>query len=376
MIHQHQPAEFKIVLRPSLAQPQELRQVQLFLQHVVDHDGNLPIGEHIFLKLKSQAEGDFAKHLAQAQETALALVAYASKAEANEEDFPGYEINSGEFVVGYLQFLAQPAHNPPRLMVEIAIHPHHRREGIAKSLLKAAINIAQQGKFKRLDLWAYHSSPDSSAQHFADFTRMVASRKLLHLRRPLETPLPSYSLPDGYKLRAFRPGEDDVNWLELNHLIFAQHPENGSWSLEDLRLRFIQNWFNPQDFLLLENAQATLVGFHWTKLHTGHNSMLYPAPPYLGQPARNLTPPIRSLAPERILGEVYIVGVHPALHGLGLGRSLTLAGLQHLKERGATIFGLYVDGENLPAQKLYYELGFQLHHTDISYSLDLSESPY
>ncbi len=372
MIHQHQPTEFKIVLRPSLAQPPELKPVQLFLQHVVDHDGNLPIGEHIFLKLKSQTEGDYAEQLVQGHETALALVAYASKAEANEEDFPGYETTTEEFVVGYLQFLAQPAHNPPRLMVEMAVHPHHRREGIGRSLLETALEIAHHHSFKRFDLWAYHFSPNSPAHLFAEITQMLVSRKLLHLRRPVELPIPAYSLPPGYNLRHFRPGKDDVNWLELNRLIFAQHPENGSWSLEDLRRRFGQSWFNPQDFLLLENAQDSLVGFHWTKLHTGHNSMLYPAPPYLGQPASNPIPSIRSLAPERILGEVYIVGVHPALHGLGLGRSLTLAGLQHLKERGATIFGLYVDGENLQAQKLYYELGFQLHHTDISYSLDLS----
>lgn|GEM_PF-125596 len=364
-------AEIKIVLRPSLAQPSELRPVQLFLQHVVDHDGNLPMGEHIFLKLKSQAEGDFDEHLAHGQEAALALLACTAKAEVSEEDFPGHEINSGEYVVGYLQLLAQPAQHPSRLMVEMAVHPHHRREGIGKSLLQAAVNFARQHNFRRFDLWAYHSSPNSPAHHFAEVAGVVVSRKLLHLRRPIENPLPSYTLPAGYTLRYFHPGEDDENWLALNHLIFANHPENGSWSLEDLRRRFGQSWFSPADFLLLEDAQHILVGFHWTKLHTAHDSMLYPAPSYLEQPSANPIPPIRSLAPERILGEVYIVGLHPTLHGLGLGKSLTLAGLQHLKERGASVFGLYVDGENLPAQKLYYDLGFQLHHTDISYSLDL-----
>jgi mycothiol synthase len=46
-------------------------------------------------------------------------------------------------------------------------------------------------------------------------------------------------------------------------------------------------------------------------------------------------------------------------------------GLAHLKERGATVCGLYVDEDNVRAVQLYQSLGFTRHHTDVSFSLDL-----
>jgi len=43
-----------------------------------------------------------------------------------------------------------------------------------------------------------------------------------------------------------------------------------------------------------------MAGFHWTKIHTSADA---------GEPT----------------GEVYVVGVHPAEQGSGLGKALTLA---------------------------------------------------
>ena len=43
---------------------------------------------------------------------------------------------------------------------------------------------------------------------------------------------------------------------------------------------------------------------------------------------------------------------------LGLGRTLTLAGLHHLGSRGAREVLLYVESDNTPARKVYERLGF------------------
>ena len=48
-------------------------------------------------------------------------------------------------------------------------------------------------------------------------------------------------------------------------------------------------------------------------------------------------------------------------HGLGLGRALTLAGLDHLAGRASRVGMLYVEADNDAARALYDELGFTVH---------------
>ena len=53
-----------------------------------------------------------------------------------------------------------------------------------------------------------------------------------------------------------------------------------------------------------------------------------------------------------------MLGIAPAAQGRGLGALLSLAGLHHLREAGATEFLLYVEGDNDAAVRTYERLGF------------------
>jgi mycothiol synthase len=64
---------------------------------------------------------------------------------------------------------------------------------------------------------------------------------------------------------------------------------------------------------------------------------------------------------------VYVVGVAPAQQGRGLGRVLTVAGLQHLRGRGLAQALLYVDADNAAAVRTYQRLGFTRSHVDVQY---------
>ena len=127
---------------------------------------------------------------------------------------------------------------------------------------------------------------------------------------------------------------------------FAAHREQGGWDRETLQQREQEPWFDPDGFLLHER-DGRLAGFCWTKLHTDHD------------------PP---------LGEIYVIAVDPDFHGLGLGKQLTLAGLDSIARRGIAIGMLYVDADNTAAVRLYDRLGFTVHRTDRAYVGDIPQS--
>jgi mycothiol synthase len=193
----------------------------------------------------------------------------------------------------------------------------------------------------RLRIWAHGSHP--AAAVIADRLGLRAARQLLRLGRDL-TPADDteIALPDGVRLRTFRPGLDEAEVVAVNNRAFAWHPEQGTWTEDDIRLREHQDWFDPAGFLIAVDGRDRVLGFHWTKTH-----------------------PNDEAGPT---GEVYVVGVDPSAQGSGLGRALTTAGLAHLARRGLDRVILYVEGDNAPALRIYRSIGFVQMAADIQFS--------
>jgi mycothiol synthase len=179
-------------------------------------------------------------------------------------------------------------------------------------------------------------------------------RVLWQMRRSLFAPVPEPTVPDGVTIRPFRPGADDAAWVALNAAAFADHPDQGRWTVRDLHIRMKEPWFDPAGFLLAErDSDGELLGFHWTKIHGAVRTVPAPA---------GAVP-----HPHEPIGEVYVLGVAPAAHGTGLGTALTLAGLRHLRGQGLDQAMLYVDETNTRAVGLYQKLGFARWATDVCF---------
>ncbi len=220
---------------------------------------------------------------------------------------------------------------------ELVVHPAYRRKGYGTELISALLAGAGGHGIR---LWAHGDLP--GAAELARAAGFIRFRALWQLRRSLAgRELPGAVFPAGVSVRTFRPGADEEDWLAVNRRAFAHHPEQGSWTREDLELREAEPWFDPDGFFLAEQ-DGRLAGFHWTKVH----------------PAEEEGAPI---------GEVYVVGIDPGQQGGGLGRALTLAGLAHLQRLGLAQVMLYVDESNTPAIRMYTSLGFTRWSTDVMY---------
>ena len=245
---------------------------------------------------------------------------------------------------------------------ELVVHPEHRRRGFGRRLVEA---VAAETRDGRLRLWAHGGHPGAAA--LADVLGFRESRALWQMRRSLYAPLPTPTWPAGVSVRTFRPGEDDEPWVRVNAAAFADHPEQGRWSVADLHRRMHEPWFDPEGFFLAlrdgGGEGGRLVGFHWTKVHGGDGAHDLDGPH--AHEGHGHDP----------IGEVYVVGVDPAERGSGLGKALTLQGLRHLRGLGLPAAMLYVDADNEAAIRLYSALGFTRWETDVMFSRDSRHRP-
>jgi len=155
-------------------------------------------------------------------------------------------------------------------------------------------------------------------------------RHILKLNRSLQEPIAH--IPHPYQFITFNPEIHKQAWLDLNNLIFANHPDQGNWALADLENRMQEVWFDKDGFFLCVH-NGTIVGFCWTKIH-------------------------HEFVQQDPIGELYVIGVVPSESGKGIGKAVCTEGLIYLKEKGINQAILYVDDDNQAGKGLYKSLGF------------------
>ena len=271
--------------------------------------GHAPLGELSTLRLRKGGGDGFA---------AVVL-----------RDAPGGDL------VGY----AQVTPGAGGIAVELAVHPGVGEDthAVRLALLGRALGEVASGGGGRVQVFVPQATERDD--DLARATGLAPARDLLQLRRALPLEVHLDAAADKVATRPFRPGEDEAAWLAVNNAAFADHPEQGAWDAAALADREAEAWFDPAGLLLAER-DGRLVGFCWTKVAAGAHG----------------------------LGEIYVVAVSPDHQGAGLGRSLVAAGCRSMAGRGVRTAGLYVDGDNAPALRLYRDLGFAVDHRDRVYA--------
>jgi mycothiol synthase len=305
-----------VISPPGPLSPTGVAEVLELVSAAASADGVAPLSEDVLLQVRhgsAPPARDFAMTADGGEQAGRTLVGYAHL------DAPDDAAQGGD------------------ITAELVVHPAHRRQGRGAALLAEVLACADGHGVR---LWAHGDLPGAAA--LASRAGLARIRALFQLRMSLAAvPVTDPVFPAGVKVRTFVPGKDEAAWLAVNQRAFAHHPEQGSWTMEDLRLREDEPWFDPDGFFLAER-DGRLIGFHWTKVHR----------------------PDDSTAPT---GEVYVVGVDPGQQGGGLGRALTLTGLVYLRDRGLAEVLLYVDEDNTAAVRMYTALGFGRWSTDVMY---------
>ena len=279
-----------------------------------DVDGHRPLGEHQWLDLVQGGREGFA-----------GVVAWE----------PGHD-----HPVGY----AQLSRGSGSWALEFVVDPHRRDAdgSIGTTLVAQALALVAREGGGHVHLWVPKPGPEHD--RIAAAAGLRRGRELLQMRCRLPVEPDRRGGAEPLPVRPFQPGHDEQAWLEVNNRAFRLHPEQGGWDLDTLHSRQAQPWFDPAGFLLHEE-DGRLAGFCWTKVH------------------RDEEPP---------LGEIYVIATDPDFEGRGLGRRLTLAGLNWLAGRGLTVAMLYVDAANVRAVHLYEDLGFTVDHVDRAYVADVA----
>jgi mycothiol synthase len=206
---------------------------------------------------------------------------------------------------------------------------------LARDAAETAIDTFRRGDGGELTIWVDDDAIGTTLGEVSVDHGMTLRRSLHEMRVGL--PLATRS---SVHTRSFVPGADDAHWLSVNNRAFAAHGEQGGWTLDTLALRQQEPWFDPDGFLIHE-VGGQIAAFCWTKIH----------------PADGNEP----------IGEIYVIAVDPEFHGRGLGKQLTLAGLDSIAARGISTATLFVDGDNVAAMSLYGSLGFTIFRTRRAY---------
>jgi mycothiol synthase len=275
----------------------DLSEVDQLLLAVERADGQRPLSDHLWIDLRQGGRPGYAGLLGW-QPGHDHLVAYCQVSRGNDS-----------------------------WALDLIVHPHHRYEmaTIGPQLLSEALTVIREAGGGHVHWWVFE--PTEIHASLAQSIGLHAGRTMLqmHVALPLREVTDIATTP-------FRSGVDDERWLTVNNAAFADHLEQGGWTQSTLESRKQEPWFNPNGFLL-HNVGDELAGFCWTKVH---------------------------LDTSPVLGEIYVIAVHPRFGGKGLGRSLTIAGLTYLQRAGISTGMLHVDADNERAVQLYKSLGFTI----------------
>jgi len=215
------------------------------------------------------------------------------------------------------------------LLFEIA--PKHRSDQLEREIVDWCATCVRQHNARtgnELTLDASSSAEDVERLRFLEKFGFVREPvRSLEYSRPLNVPIEEFPFPPGFSVRC-ATGESEVEALVTLHR--AAFGTDNMTVEERLAIMRAPQYVPELDLVAIapngELSAFCICGFEDDD--------------------------------QQMVGYTDPIGAHPRYQKIGLGKAIVSAGLQALKERGATVAELGTSSENLPMQKLAERLGF------------------
>ena len=245
-------------------------------------------------------------------------------------------------------FLAQDADQPiaylianmepplKRVVLEGAVHPDHLHRGAGTRLVQASVDRASGLGYEIIQMAFPFGALNT--RRLAKRCGFRFIRKFWEMKLDDPSTVPDPGLSSEFQIRPFRDGDED-RLRFIQNLSFAKHWGYSPNRLEDVHYKVRMGLFSFDDILLVLDGD-TPVGFNWTRLERGDKGTQ---------------------------GWIGMMGAHPEYRGKGLGTSIMRAGVQYLRDSGASRIDLTVDSQNPSAHRIYRAGGFRRQAVTVWY---------
>jgi mycothiol synthase len=142
---------------------------------------------------------------------------------------------------------------------------------------------------------------------------------------------PPMSLPEGFWLRSFTVDEDEETLVDLQNTAFGENWGFAPNTVDEISARVSLDRSSPDGIIFVVDGDRP-IAYNWT---------------------------LQASNSHKSVGWVAMTGVHPDYRGMGLGRTVVIAGMEYLVSQGVDGIELEVDSANTAARELYLKLGFE-----------------
>ena len=261
-------------------------------------------------------------------------------------------VNTQGQLVGYGSLWLPPADKTQDGFLGFKVRPDVRSRGIEDQILAwAETSLREKSQASGLPLNLRSGAREHQADRLAFLEAHGFSRVRYFYRmvRPFAMEIPTPQIPPGYRVQALQPSQVEA-WVEMFNQTFIDH-----WNFHPLTVAQRQHWMTDPDYepaldLVALDPGGTFAAFclgyiyHQDNQRTGRHE-----------------------------GWIADLGTRRGFRQQGLGRTMLLMGLQHLKAKGVDTALLGVDAENPSgALRLYESAGFRQLFTSIAYCKALS----
>ena len=246
-------------------------------------------------------------------------------------------------IIGYASVFIESSIK--RAIMNCVVHPLHRKKGIATELFGHAVRHAKQSG----STLAQVCIPEINlvAKKMATKLGLRFIRQFFGMNLNLnQTNLPA-DIRSKYTIRSLKSNEADKLTDIQNRSFTDTWGFNPNTQIE-IAYRINLSGCKLEDIIMayLENKA---VGYCWSRRIVNE-----------------------TLAENKIIGEIHMLGVDPVFRRQGIGRKVLLAGLEHLKSQDISIVTLTADGEEPASLALYESVGFEKSSRSEWYEIKLA----